>query len=129
MRRTPGCFATRRSRSTSSGSAAPGGPACPTSARTPVTPSRGRTGKTTTTSMIATVLANAGLDPTAVVGGKLNALGSNAKLGKGRLIVVEADESDGSFLRLSPTIAVITNVDAEHLDHYGTVEALPQAFV
>jgi UDP-N-acetylmuramate--alanine ligase len=89
----------------------------------------GSHGKTTTTSMIATVLAHAGLDPTAVVGGKLNALGSNAKLGKGRLIVVEADESDGSFLRLSPTIAVITNVDAEHLDHYGTVEALQQAFV
>jgi len=89
----------------------------------------GSHGKTTTTSMIATVLAHAGLDPTAVVGGKLNALGSNAKLGKGRLMVVEADESDGSFLRLSPTIAVITNVDPEHLDHYGTVEALQQAFV
>jgi UDP-N-acetylmuramate--alanine ligase len=89
----------------------------------------GSHGKTTTTSMIATVLAHAGLDPTAVVGGKLNALGSNAKLGKGRLIVVEADESDGSFLRLSPIIAVITNVDPEHLDHYGTVEALQQAFV
>jgi len=63
------------------------------------------------------------------VGGKLNALGSNAKLGKGRLMVVEADESDGSFLRLSPAIAVITNVDPEHLDYYGTVEALQQAFV
>ena len=89
----------------------------------------GSHGKTTTTSLIATVVAQAGLDPTAVVGGKLNALGSNAKLGKGELMVVEADESDGSFLRLSPTIAVITNIDAEHLDYYGTVEALQQAFV
>lgn len=89
----------------------------------------GSHGKTTTTSLIATVVAHAGLDPTAVVGGKLNALGSNAKLGKGRLMVVEADESDGSFLRLSPTIAVITNIDPEHLDHYGTIEALQQAFV
>src|SRR5947209_12824991 len=89
----------------------------------------GSHGKTTTTSLIATVLAHAGLDPTAVVGGKLNALGSNAKLGKGALMVVEADESDGSFLRLSPTIAVITNVDPEHLDYYGTVDALQQAFV
>src|SRR5438128_6568380 len=89
----------------------------------------GSHGKTTTTSLIATVLAHAGVDPTAVVGGKLNALGSNAKLGKGALMVVEADESDGSFLRLSPTIAVITNVDPEHLDYYGTVDALQQAFV
>ena len=89
----------------------------------------GSHGKTTTTSLIATVVAHAGLDPTAVVGGKLNALGSNARLGTGMLMVVEADESDGSFLRLSPTIAVITNVDPEHLDHYGTVEALQQAFV
>jgi UDP-N-acetylmuramate--alanine ligase len=89
----------------------------------------GSHGKTTTTSLVATVVAHAGLDPTAVVGGKLNALGSNARLGTGQLMVVEADESDGSFLRLSPTIAVITNVDPEHLDHYGTVEALQQAFV
>src|SRR3954467_8898147 len=89
----------------------------------------GSHGKTTKTSLIATVLAHAGLDPTAVVGGKLNALGSNAKLGRGQLMVVEADESDGSFLRLSPAIAVVTNVDPEHLDHYGTVEALQQAFV
>jgi UDP-N-acetylmuramate--alanine ligase len=89
----------------------------------------GSHGKTTTTSLIATVLAHARLDPTAVVGGKLNALGSNAKLGKGQLMVVEADESDGSFLRLSPAIAVITNVDPEHLDYYGTVESLQQAFV
>src|SRR5438270_2926605 len=89
----------------------------------------GSHGKTTTTSLIATVVAHAGLDPTAVVGGKLNALGSNAKLGKGQLMVVEADESDGSFLHLSPTIAVVTNIDPEHLDYYGTVEALQQAFV
>jgi UDP-N-acetylmuramate--alanine ligase len=89
----------------------------------------GSHGKTTTTSLIATVVAHAGLDPTTVVGGKLNALGSNAKLGRGDLMVVEADESDGSFLRLSPTIAVVTNVDPEHLDYYGTIEALQQAFV
>src|SRR5438067_8113984 len=89
----------------------------------------GSHGKTTTTSLIATVVAHAGLDPTAVVGGKLNALGSNAKLGKGQLMVVEADESDGSFLRLSPAIAVITNIDPEHLHYYGTVDSLQQAFV
>ncbi|HZX96727.1 MAG TPA: UDP-N-acetylmuramate--L-alanine ligase, partial [Myxococcales bacterium] len=89
----------------------------------------GSHGKTTTTSLITTVLDHAGLHPTAVVGGKLNAFGSNAKLGRGEWIVVEADESDGSFLHLTPTIAVITNVDAEHLDHYGTIEALQQAFV
>jgi UDP-N-acetylmuramate--alanine ligase len=89
----------------------------------------GSHGKTTTTSLIATVLEQAGLQPTAVVGGKLNAYGSNARLGKGEWIVVEADESDGSFLHLTPTIAVVTNVDPEHLDHYGTVEALQQAFV
>ena len=89
----------------------------------------GSHGKTTTTSLIATVLEHAGLQPTAVVGGKLNAFGSNAKLGRGEWIVVEADESDGSFLHLTPTIAVVTNVDPEHLDHYGTLEALHQAFV
>jgi UDP-N-acetylmuramate--alanine ligase len=89
----------------------------------------GSHGKTTTTSLIATVLEHAGLEPTAVVGGKLNALGSNARLGTGRYMVVEADESDGSFLHLSPTIAVITNIDPEHLDHYGTMEALTQAFI
>ncbi len=89
----------------------------------------GSHGKTTTTSLVATVLAHAGLDPTAVVGGKLNALGSNAKLGKGDLIVVEADESDGSFLKLTPTIAVITNIDPEHLDHYGELSRLHDAFV
>ncbi|MEN9799061.1 MAG: UDP-N-acetylmuramate--L-alanine ligase [Pseudomonadota bacterium] len=88
----------------------------------------GSHGKTTTTSMVATVLAAAGLDPTAVVGGKVNVLDSNAKLGNGDLMVVEADESDGSFLRLHPSIAVVTNIDPEHLDHYGSLEALQAAF-
>ena len=89
----------------------------------------GSHGKTTTTSLVATVLRHAGLDPTVVVGGKVNALGSNARLGAGDLFVAEADESDGSFLRLSPTVAVITNIDAEHLDHYGTHERVKDAFV
>jgi UDP-N-acetylmuramate--alanine ligase len=89
----------------------------------------GSHGKTTTTSLVATVLRAAGLDPTVVVGGQVNALGSNARLGAGDLFVAEADESDGSFLRLTPTIAVITNIDAEHLDHYGTHENLKEAFV
>ncbi len=89
----------------------------------------GSHGKTTTTSMVATVLAAAGLDPTAVVGGKVNVLGSNAKLGKSDLMVVEADESDGSFLHLHPSIAVVTNIDPEHMDHYRTLDALKQAFV
>ncbi|MGH9797431.1 MAG: UDP-N-acetylmuramate--L-alanine ligase, partial [Candidatus Polarisedimenticolia bacterium] len=89
----------------------------------------GSHGKTTTTSMIAQVLSGAGLDPTIIVGGRLGVLGSNAKLGKGELLVAEADESDGSFLRLTPTIAVVTNIDAEHLDHYGHLAALQDAFV
>lgn len=89
----------------------------------------GSHGKTTTTSLVATVLAHAGLDPTVVIGGKLNALGTNAKAGNGDLLVAEADESDGSFLKLSPTIAVVTNIDPEHLDHYGSHERLKQAFV
>jgi UDP-N-acetylmuramate--alanine ligase len=89
----------------------------------------GSHGKTTTTSMIAAVCAAAGHDPTVVVGGKLNALGTNARLGKGDLIVVEADESDGSFLRLTPTWGVVTNVDPEHLDHFGTFDRLQDAFV
>jgi UDP-N-acetylmuramate--alanine ligase len=89
----------------------------------------GSHGKTTTTSLVATVLRAAGLDPTVVVGGKMAALGSNARLGAGDLLVAEADESDGSFLRLSPTIAVVTNIDPEHLDHYGTHEELKSAFV
>jgi len=89
----------------------------------------GSHGKTTTTSLVATVLRAAGLDPTVVVGGKVNALGSNARLGAGDLFVAEADESDGSFLKLNPTIGVITNIDAEHLDHYGTHENVKDAFV
>jgi UDP-N-acetylmuramate--alanine ligase len=89
----------------------------------------GTHGKTTTTSMIATVLAHGGLDPTAVIGGKLNAFGSNAKLGQGDLLVAEADESDGSFLRLTPTIAVVTNIDPEHLDHYRNLEEIKEAFL
>jgi len=89
----------------------------------------GSHGKTTTTSMAAHLLAFAGLDPTAVVGGKVNAFGSNAKLGKGEYMVVEADESDGSFLHFSPTIAVVTNIDPEHLDHWGTPEALRRGFL
>ena len=88
----------------------------------------GSHGKTTTTSMVATILAGAGLDPTIVIGGRLNILGSNARLGGGDLLVAEADESDGSFLRLTPTIAVVTNIDAEHLDHYGSLSALQKAF-
>jgi UDP-N-acetylmuramate--alanine ligase len=89
----------------------------------------GAHGKTTTTSLVATLLAHAGLDPTMVIGGKLNSLGSNARLGQGEFLVAEADESDGSFLQLSPTYAVITNIDPEHLDHYGTLEAIQEAFV
>lgn len=89
----------------------------------------GSHGKTTTTSLVATVLRHAGLDPTVVVGGKVNALGSNARLGEGDLFVAEADESDGSFLKLTPTIGVITNIDAEHLDHYGSHENVKEAFV
>jgi UDP-N-acetylmuramate--alanine ligase len=89
----------------------------------------GSHGKTTTTSLVATVLRAAGLDPTVVVGGRMASLGSNARLGAGDLLVAEADESDGSFLRLSPTIAAITNVDPEHLDFYGTHEALKRAFI
>jgi UDP-N-acetylmuramate--alanine ligase len=89
----------------------------------------GSHGKTTTTSLVATVLRAAGLDPTVVVGGKVNALGTNARLGEGDLFVAEADESDGSFLKLTPTIAVVTNIDPEHLDHYGTHERVKEAFV
>lgn len=88
----------------------------------------GSHGKTTTTSMIATVLAHGGMDPTIVIGGKLNSLGTNAKLGQGEFMVAEADESDGSFLKLSPTISVITNIDPEHLDHYGSMDRLTEAF-
>ncbi len=89
----------------------------------------GSHGKTTTTSLVATILRDAGLDPTVVIGGKLNALGSNAARGAGDLLLAEADESDGSFLHLTPAIAVITNIDAEHLDHYGSHEQVKHAFV
>ncbi len=89
----------------------------------------GAHGKTTTTSMVASVLAQAGLDPTVVIGGKVNALGSHARLGRGELLVAEADESDGSFLRLSPAIVAVTNLDREHLDHYGDMDRLVEAFV
>jgi UDP-N-acetylmuramate--alanine ligase len=88
----------------------------------------GSHGKTTTTSMVATVLAAGGMDPTMVIGGKLNALGSNARLGAGDYLVAEADESDGSLLALTPTIAVVTNIDREHMDHYRTFDALRDAF-
>lgn len=89
----------------------------------------GAHGKTTTTSMVANVLAQGGLDPTMVIGGKVNALGSHARLGRGDLLVAEADESDGSFLRLSPTIVAVTNLDREHLDHYGSMERINECFV
>lgn len=89
----------------------------------------GAHGKTTTTSLVATILGEAGLDPTVVIGGKLKAFGSNAKLGQGEFLVAEADESDGSFLKLSPTIAVVTNIDKEHLDYFGHVDRLKDAFV
>ncbi|MDQ3348743.1 MAG: UDP-N-acetylmuramate--L-alanine ligase [Acidobacteriota bacterium] len=88
----------------------------------------GAHGKTTTTSMIALVLERAGLDPTAVIGGRLSAFGSNARLGRGEFVVVEADESDRSFLKLSPSIAVITNIDREHMESYGDWANLQQAF-
>lgn len=89
----------------------------------------GSHGKTTTTSLVATVLRGAGLDPTVVIGGRLNALGSGAAMGAGDLLVAEADESDGSFLHLIPTIAVVTNIDPEHLDHYGSLQGVKDAFV
>ncbi len=89
----------------------------------------GAHGKTTTTSMIALVLERGGLDPTAVIGGRLSAFGSSARLGRGDLIVVEADESDRSFLTLTPSMAVITNIDQEHLESYRDFEDLQQAFV
>jgi UDP-N-acetylmuramate--alanine ligase len=90
----------------------------------------GAHGKTTTTSMVATVLAAGGIDPTVVIGGRLNSLGgSNAKLGQGEFLVAEADESDGSFLKLSPTIAVVTTIDEEHLDYYKDIAEIKAAFL
>ena len=85
----------------------------------------GSHGKTTTTSMIAAILTHAGLDPTVVVGGKAAAMGgSNARVGKSDFLVVESDESDGSFLKLSPIFEIVTNIDREHLDHYSDIEAI-----
>jgi UDP-N-acetylmuramate--alanine ligase len=89
----------------------------------------GTHGKTTTTSMVSTILVHGGIDPTAVIGGRLDAFGSNAKLGQGKFLVAEADESDGSFLKLSPTIAVVTNVDADHLDYYSDLDEIKRTFV
>jgi UDP-N-acetylmuramate--alanine ligase len=89
----------------------------------------GSHGKTTTTSMIALVLERAGLDPTAVIGGRLSAFGSTARLGRGEYLVAEADESDRSFLMLWPSIAVVTNIDDEHMESYGSLAALQDAFV
>jgi len=89
----------------------------------------GAHGKTTTTSLVSTVLAHGGFDPTVVIGGKLRAIGSNARLGQGDFLVAEADESDGSFLKLSPTIAVVTNIDREHMDFFKTMDSLREAFL
>jgi UDP-N-acetylmuramate--alanine ligase len=89
----------------------------------------GTHGKTTTTSMVATVLSKGGIDPTIVIGGRLNSLGTNARLGQGQFLVAEADESDGSFLLLSPTIAVVTNIDADHLDFYSGIDEIKDTFV
>lgn len=90
----------------------------------------GAHGKTSTTSMLAHILVDAGLDPTVVIGGRLNKFDSNAKLGKGDLMLAEADESDGSFMKLSPTISIVTNLDEEHLDHYrGGMEEIEETFL
>ena len=89
----------------------------------------GTHGKTTTTSLVATILDHVGMDPTAVIGGRLDFLGSNARLGAGEYLVAEADESDGSFLLLTPTIAVITNIDPEHLDYYTGLDHLKRDFL
>jgi len=84
----------------------------------------GAHGKTTTTSLISTVLGHGGFDPTIIIGGKLKGIGSNARLGRGEFLVAEADESDGSFLKLSPTIAVVTNIDREHMDFFKDMKSL-----
>ncbi|MDY0213182.1 MAG: UDP-N-acetylmuramate--L-alanine ligase [Desulfuromonadaceae bacterium] len=89
----------------------------------------GTHGKTTTTSMVAALLYHAGVDPTAVVGGQVNSMDSSARLGQGDFMVVEADESDGSFLRLSPIIAVVTNIDRDHLDYYADIQAIREVFI
>jgi len=89
----------------------------------------GAHGKTSTTSIVASILAEGGLDPTVVIGGRLKSIGSNALLGQGEYIVAEADESDGSFLKMSPAIAVVTNIDREHLDYYPDISAIKNAFL
>src|SRR6201997_2463406 len=89
----------------------------------------GMHGKTTTTSMVASVLAAGGLDPTVVVGGRVDAMGSNARLGKSQYLVAEADESDRSFLKLSPTLSVVTNIDREHMDCYRNMRDVKQTFL
>lgn len=89
----------------------------------------GTHGKTTTTSLIASILHTGGFDPTMIIGGRVNNFGSNARLGKGEFTVAEADESDGSFLKLSPTIEVITSIDPEHMDHYGDFEEVKKSFL
>ena len=89
----------------------------------------GSHGKTTTTSMISAVLSTGGLDPTMVIGGRVHMLGTNAKMGQGEVLVAEADESDGSFLLLSPIIAVVTNIDREHMDYHQTMESLNESFL
>src|SRR6476619_2250501 len=90
----------------------------------------GSHGKTTTTSMVASILSESGLDPTVVVGGRVATMGgSNARVGRSDFLVVESDESDGSFLKLAPIIAVVTNIDREHLDHYPSLDAIRSAFI
>ena len=89
----------------------------------------GSHGKTTVTSMVAVMLSEGGLDPTAVIGGRLDVFGSSARMGKSELMVVEADESDRSFLYLLPTLAIVTNIDREHLDHYGDLGEIQESFV
>ena len=88
----------------------------------------GTHGKTTTTSLVATLLEAGGLDPTVINGGIINAYGTNARMGEGEWMVVEADESDGTFLKLPADVAVVTNIDPEHLDHYGTFDKVREAF-
>ena len=88
----------------------------------------GTHGKTTTTSLVATLLDAGGLDPTVINGGIINAYGTNARMGDGEWMVVEADESDGTFLKLPADVAIVTNIDPEHLDHFGTFDAIKDAF-
>ncbi|GAF82179.1 unnamed protein product, partial [marine sediment metagenome] len=88
----------------------------------------GTHGKSTTTSLVGLVLEYGGLDPTIIIGGKVSNFGSGVRLGEGKFFVAEADESDGSFLKLSPTIVIVTNIDDDHLDHYGNMNKLKEAF-